>query len=57
VESNNVAELKEKYADKVYFTPKKMGAQTEEANTNAGVASAKQIIAFFEKGDVSYKVN
>lgn len=57
VESNNVTELKEKYADKVYFTPKKMGAQTEEANTNAGVASAKQIIAFFEKGDVSYKVN
>jgi D-3-phosphoglycerate dehydrogenase len=57
VESDNVAELKEKFADKVFFTPKKMGAQTEEANTNAGVASAKQIIAFFEKGDISYKVN
>jgi D-3-phosphoglycerate dehydrogenase len=57
VESDNVAELKEKFADKVYFTPKKMGAQSEEANTNSGVAAAKQIIAFFEKGDVKYKVN
>jgi D-3-phosphoglycerate dehydrogenase len=57
IESDNVAELKEKYADQVFFTPKKMGAQTEEANTNAGVAAARQIIAFFEKGDVRYKVN
>jgi len=57
VESDNVAVLKEKYADKVFFTPKKMGAQTEEANTNAGVAAARQIIAFFEKGDIKYKVN
>jgi D-3-phosphoglycerate dehydrogenase len=57
VESDNVALLKQNFADKVYFTPKKMGAQTEEANTNAGVAAAKQIIAFFEKGDIKYKVN
>ncbi len=57
VESDNVAFLKQNFADKVYFTPKKMGAQTEEANTNAGVAAAKQIIDFFEKGDVKYKVN
>ena len=34
-----------------------MGAQTGEANVNAGVAAAKQIIAFFEKGDKTYKVN
>jgi D-3-phosphoglycerate dehydrogenase len=34
-----------------------MGAQTSEANTNAGIAAAKQIIAFFEKGDTTYKVN
>jgi D-3-phosphoglycerate dehydrogenase len=34
-----------------------MGAQTEEANINAGVASARQIIAFFEKGDKTYRVN
>lgn len=57
VESDNVAFVKQNFADKVYFTPKKMGAQTEEANTNAGVAAAKQIIAFFEKGDIKYKVN
>ncbi len=57
VESDNVAALKENFADKVFFTPKKMGAQTAEANTNAGVAAAKQIIDFFEKGDVKYKVN
>lgn len=57
VEPGNAAELTEKFADRVYWTPKKMGAQTEEANTNAGVASARQIIAFFEKGDKTYRVN
>ncbi len=57
VEPGNAAQLMEQYADRVYYTPKKMGAQTEEANTNAGVAAAKQIIAFFEKGDKTYKVN
>lgn len=57
VESDNVATIKENFADKVFFTPKKMGAQTAEANTNAGVAAAKQIIDFFEKGDTKYKVN
>ncbi len=50
-------ELKEKYPDRVFFTPKKMGAQTAEANLNAGVAAAKQIINFLEKGDTTYKVN
>jgi len=43
--------------NRCFFTPKKMGAQTSEANFNAGVAAAKQIIAFFEKGDVTYQVN
>ncbi len=57
VEPGNAAQLMEQFADRVYWTPKKMGAQTEEANTNAGVASARQIIAFFEKGDKTYKVN
>jgi len=50
-------ELLEKYSGRVFFTPKKMGAQTAEANLNAGVAAAKQIVNFLEKGDVSYKVN
>ncbi|MBU0486385.1 MAG: 3-phosphoglycerate dehydrogenase [Bacteroidetes bacterium] len=51
------AEILEKFAGKAYFTPKKMGAQTEEANTNAGIAAANQIVNFFEKGDVSFQVN
>ncbi|MDZ4122453.1 MAG: NAD(P)-dependent oxidoreductase [Candidatus Cloacimonadaceae bacterium] len=57
VEPGCAAELMEKYADRVYYTPKKMGAQTEEANVNAGVAAAKQIISFFKTGDKTYKVN
>ena len=50
-------ELIEKFGDKVLFTPKKMGAQTLEANINAGVAGVKQIIAYFENGDTTYQVN
>jgi D-3-phosphoglycerate dehydrogenase len=34
-----------------------MGAQTEEANVNAGLAAIHQIIDFFEKGDVRFQVN
>ena len=49
--------LKDKFGIRVFFTPKKMGAQTAEANINAGIASAKQIIAFLEKGDTTFKVN
>ena len=41
-----------------YFsTPKKMGAQTAEANINAGVAAANQIAAFFKDGCTKYQVN
>jgi D-3-phosphoglycerate dehydrogenase len=40
-----------------FFTPKKMGAQTAEANINAGVAAANQIVRFFEEGDLTFKVN
>lgn len=50
-------ELKQKYGVRVSFTAQKMGAQTEEANTNAGIASIKQIINFFEKGDTTFQVN
>ncbi len=57
VEPECSAKLAELYPDRSYWTPKKMGAQTGEANVNAGVAAAKQIIAFFEKGDKTYKVN
>ncbi len=57
VEPDCSAKLAELYPDRSYWTPKKMGAQTGEANVNAGVAAAKQIIAFFEKGDKTFKVN
>lgn len=50
-------EMLEKYAERVFFTAKKMGAQTSEANINAGLAAAKQIVNFFEKGDKTFKVN
>jgi D-3-phosphoglycerate dehydrogenase len=50
-------ELEEKYTGRVFFTPKKMGAQTAEANLNAGVAAARQIVNFIEKGDTTFKVN
>lgn len=50
-------ELEENYAGRYYFTPKKMGAQTAEANINAGIAAARQIINYLEKGDTTYQVN
>jgi len=51
------AEFEEKFPGRFFFTPKKAGAQTAEANLNAGVAAAEQIVDFFEKGDVTYQVN
>ncbi len=51
------AEFENRYAGRYFFTPKKMGAQTAEANLNAGVAAAKQIAGFIEKGDKTFKVN
>ena len=47
----------EKFEGRYFFTPKKAGAQTIEANINAGVAAAKQIVAFFKKGDKTFQVN
>lgn len=52
-----LTELTEKAGDRVFFTAKKMGAQTAEANINAGIAAAQQIVGFFEKGDATFKVN
>jgi D-3-phosphoglycerate dehydrogenase / 2-oxoglutarate reductase len=45
------------FENRFYATPKKMGAQTAEANINAGVASINQIISFLENGDITFKVN
>ncbi len=57
IEPGNKAEIETKFAGRFFFTPKKMGAQTSEANNNAGVAAARQIVAFFKNGDITYKVN
>jgi D-3-phosphoglycerate dehydrogenase / 2-oxoglutarate reductase len=57
VEPANKAELELKYKGRFFFTPKKMGAQTEEANINAGIAAAKQIVNFLKKGDKTFQVN
>ncbi len=49
--------LEEKYSDRYFATPKKMGAQTAEANINAGLAAARQIVGFIKDGDTTFKVN
>ena len=51
------AALKDKCGLRYYATPKKMGAQTAEANLNAGIAAANQIIGFFERGERKFIVN
>ena len=51
------ADIQAGYEGRYFFTPKKMGAQTAEANLNAGLAAANQIVAFFKTGDVKFKVN
>jgi D-3-phosphoglycerate dehydrogenase len=51
------AELVEKFEARCYFTPKKMGAQTAEANINAGIAAATQIVNLIEEGDKTFQVN
>ena len=53
----NAELLNEKFAARCFFTPKKMGAQTAEANVNAGIAAAQQIISFIEKGETTFQVN
>lgn len=57
VAPDNAKQLEEQFAGRIYCTPKKMGAQTEEANINAGLAAARQIVNFFERGDTMYQVN
>jgi D-3-phosphoglycerate dehydrogenase len=46
----------DKYMKRVIFTKKKMGAQTLEANNNAGIAAANQIVGFFEKGVTKFSL-
>lgn len=51
------AELNEKFGNRVFATSKKMGAETLEANINAGLAAAHQIVAYFEDGCTKFQVN
>jgi D-3-phosphoglycerate dehydrogenase len=51
------AEFAEKFAGRYFSTPKKMGAQTAEANINAGIAAANQIVGFLKDGNERFRVN
>ena len=57
VKPDNAAELKEKYGDRIFYTPKKMGAQTAEANIKAGIAAAEQVVANLKDGWNRFQVN
>jgi D-3-phosphoglycerate dehydrogenase len=57
VATENHATISEKFGKRVFATPKKMGAETAEANINAGLAAANQIVRFFETGDKTFQVN
>lgn len=52
-----VAAIKEKFEARVLINQVKSGAQTEEANVNAGLAAARQIVGFFERGEKNFIVN
>lgn len=54
---DKVSIFEEKFSNRIFFSPKKIGAQTSEANINAGLAAAKQIVNFFKNGDTTFKVN
>jgi D-3-phosphoglycerate dehydrogenase / 2-oxoglutarate reductase len=57
VAPDNIAALREKFGLRVFATPKKMGAQTAEANVNAGLAAARQIVSFFKDGCTKFQLN
>jgi len=54
---SNKDEFQTKFEGRVFFTPKKLGAQTAEANINAGLAAANQIVGYILKGDNTFQVN
>lgn len=57
IKPDSAEEFEKKFAARVFFTPKKMGAQTAEANFNAGVAAAEQTVAYLKDGWNKYQVN
>lgn len=54
---DKAAEFAEQFPGRYFATPKKMGAQTQEANINAGIAAAQQIVGFLQKGITKFQVN
>ena len=57
IAAGNQAELDEKFGKRVFATAKKMGAETAEANINAGLAAARQIVDFLKNGNRKFQVN
>ena len=57
VATANHTAIAEKFGKRVFGTPKKMGAETAEANMNAGLAAASQIVDFFKTGNKKFQVN
>ena len=57
IAAGNQAELNEKFGKRVFATAKKMGAETAEANINAGLAAARQVVAYFKENDTRFQVN
>ncbi|MCF0199462.1 MAG: 3-phosphoglycerate dehydrogenase, partial [Bacteroidaceae bacterium] len=57
IKPDSDAEYAEKLAGRYFATPKKMGAQTAEANVNAGLAAARQIISYIEEGNTKFQLN
>lgn len=57
IKADSHDQLVQKFANRVFATPKKMGAQTFEANVNAGLAAANQIVKYITNGDTTFQVN
>lgn len=57
IAAESQAALNEKFGVRVFATPKKMGAETQEANVNAALAAANQIMGFFANGENRFQVN
>ena len=57
IRPDNHEEMTGKFAARYFATPKKMGAQTAEANINAGIAAARQIVGYLLRGDDTFRVN
>lgn len=57
IAADNQVELNQKFGVRVFATPKKMGAETSEANVNAGLAAANQIVGFLKEGNRTFQLN